>query len=100
MGKTGLINHFFAQENISERYYTFFIDIYATTSLSEFVYLFGKTIYEQLKSKKTAWSERFFQIISSLRVGFKLDPQTGEPSFDIGLGDIPSPQTTLDEIFR
>ncbi len=100
MGKTGLINHFFAQENISERYYTFFIDIYATTSLSEFVYLFGKAIYEQLKSKKTAWAERFFQIISSLRVGFKLDPHTGEPSFDIGLGDIPSPQTTLDEIFR
>ena len=26
-------------------------------------------------------------------------PVTGEPSFDIGLGDIQAPQTTLDEIF-
>ena len=67
--------------------------------MSEFVYLFGKTVYETLKSKKTAWAERFFQIIRSLRVGFKLDAVTGEPVFDIGLGDIQAPQTTLDEIF-
>ena len=34
-----------------------------------------------------------------MRAGFKLDMVTGEPSFDIGLGDIQAPQTTLDEIF-
>lgn len=32
-------------------------------------------------------------------MGFKLDAITGEPGFDISLGDIQSPQTTLDEIF-
>lgn len=100
MGKTGLIQHCFNQDVLSSNYYTFFVDIYATGSLSEFVYLLGKTIFEQLKSRKTAWSERFFQIIASLRVGFKLDAMTGEPGFDIGLGDIQSPQTTLDEIFN
>ena len=99
MGKTGLLQHSFNQPACQEKYYTFFIDIYATNSLSEFVYLFGKTVYETLKSKKTAWAERFFQIIRSLRVGFKLDAVTGEPVFDIGLGDIQAPQTTLDEIF-
>lgn len=30
MGKTGLIHHCFAQEEMQERYYTFLIDIYAT----------------------------------------------------------------------
>lgn len=100
MGKTGLIQHCFNQEQFHEHYYTFFIDIYATASLAEFVYLLGKAIYEELKPKKTVWKERFFQIISSLRIGFKLDAVTGEPSFDIGLGDIQSPQTTLDEIFE
>lgn len=99
MGKTGLLQHSFNQPACQEKYYTFFIDIYATNSLSEFVYLFGKTVYETLKSKKTAWAERFFQIIRSLRVGFKLDAVTGEPVFDIGLGDIQAPQATLDEIF-
>lgn len=100
LGKTGLINHCFRQKQITDSYYTFFIDIYATTSLAEFVYLFGKAIYDELKPIKTSWSEKFFHIISSLRVGFKLDAVTGEPGFDIGLGDIQTPQTTLDEIFN
>lgn len=100
MGKTGLIQHCFNQPRFKDDYYTFFVDIYATTSLAEFVYLLGKAIYEELKPKKVAWTDRFFQIISSLRVGFKLDAMTGEPSFDIGLGDIQTPLTTLDEIFQ
>ena len=100
MGKTGLIRHCFHQNCLSDNYYTFFVDIYATSSLAEFVYLLGKTIYEELKPKKTVWAEKFFQIITSLRVGFKMDAITGEPGFDIGLGDIQTPQTTLDEIFQ
>lgn len=100
MGKTGLIQHCFNQPRLKDDYYTFFVDIYATASLAEFVYLLGKAIYEELKPKKVAWTDRFFQIISSLRVGFKLDAMTGEPSFDIGLGDIRTPLTTLDEIFQ
>ena len=99
IGKSGLIQHFFNQPDIKEQYYTFFVDIYATTSFAEFVYLLGKEIYEQLKPLSTQWKERFFQIISSFRVGFKLDPMTGIPSLDLGLGDIQTPQTTLDEIF-
>ncbi len=100
MGKTGLILHCFRQPEISERYHTFFVDIYATSSLAEFVYVFSKEVYAKLKSKKETFNERFFQIISSLRVGFKVDPLTGAPGFDIGLGDIRTPETTLDQIFE
>lgn len=99
LGKTGLIHHLFAQDEIKEQYYSFFVDIYATSSLSEFTYLFGNTIYKQLKPLRTQWTEKFFQIITSLRAGFKLDALTGEPTFDIGIGEIEQPQTTLDEIF-
>ena len=99
LGKTGLIRHCFDKQEIKERYYTFFVDIYATTSFEEFVYLLGKAIYEELRPRRTLWADKFFQVVSSLRVGFKLDAVTGEPSFDIGLGDIQAPQTTLDEIF-
>ena len=99
LGKSGLIQHFFAQEDIKEKYHVFFADIYATTSLAEFVYTLGKEIYEQLKPQSTIWKEKFFQIITSFRVGFKLDAMSGAPSFDLGLGDIQIPQTTLDEIF-
>ena len=99
IGKSGLIQHFFNQSDIKEQYYVFFIDIYATTSLAEFVYTLGKEIYAQLKPQSTLWKEKFFQVISSFRIGFKLDSMTGEPSFDLGLGDIQAPQTSLDEIF-
>ena len=99
LGKSGLIQHFFAQNDIKEKYHVFFVDIYATTSLAEFVYTLGKEIYEQLKPQSTIWKEKFFQIITSFRVGFKLDAMSGAPSFDLGLGDIQIPQTTLDEIF-
>lgn len=99
IGKSGLIQHFFNQPNIKERYYVFFVDIYATTSLAEFVYTLGKEIYEQLKPQTTIWKEKFFQTITSFRMGFKLDTVTGAPGFDLGLGDIQVPQTSLDEIF-
>ena len=99
IGKSGLIQHFFCQEDIKENYHVFFVDIYATTSLAELVYTLGKELYEQLKPQPTKWKEKFFQTISSFRMGFKLDPMTGAPSFDLGLGDVQAPQTTLDEIF-
>lgn len=99
IGKSGLIQHFFNQQDVKNQYYVFFVDIYATTSLAEFVYTFGKEIYTQLKPLSTQWKEKLFQIISSFRVGFKLDAMTGAPSFDLGLGDIQAPQMTLDEIF-
>lgn len=99
IGKSGLIQHFFCQEDIKENYHVFYVDIYATTSLAELVYTLGKEIYEQLKPQPTKWKEKFFQTISSFRMGFKLDAMTGAPSFDLGLGDVQAPQTTLDEIF-
>lgn len=100
LGKTGLIEHLFGQDEINSTYYTFFVDIYSTNSLTEFVYLLGKEIFQTLKPRSTEWKERFFSVIKSLRVAFKLDPFTGEPKFDLGLGDIHSPVTTLDEIFE
>ena len=99
MGKTGLIRHCFYQNEIKENYYTFFIDIYATASLREFVFALGKEIFEKLKPKGMKFIEHFFSVISSLRAGFKLDSLIGDPSFDIGLGDIHTAETTLDEIF-
>ena len=99
MGKSGLVHHFFNQDSIKERYDLFFIDLYATTSLTEFVVLFSKEVFERLKPRGEKWRERFFQVIKSLRAGFKLDAQTGMPVFDIGIGEIQFPQTSLKEIF-
>lgn len=100
MGKTGLIRHCFQQPEIKDRYYTFFIDIYATSSLREFVFALGKAVFEELKPRERRYLDRFFSVITSLRAGFRLDSMTGEPSIEIGLGDIQEPNATLEEIFR
>lgn len=99
MGKTGLIEHCFHDQKIADDYYTFFVDIYATSNLAEFVYKLGKEIYERLKPKGKSFIDNFFAVITSLRAGFKLDQLTGFPIFDIGIGEIKSPEFTLEEIF-
>jgi hypothetical protein len=100
MGKTGLIEHCFRNQKIAGGYYTFFVDIYATRNLPEFVYKFGKEIFERLKPKGKTFIDHFFAVISSLRAGFKLDEQSGMPVFDIGIGEIKTPEFTLEEIFK
>ena len=100
MGKTGLIEHCFHQDEIKNSYYTFFIDIYATDTLKEFVYKLGKEIFDTLKPKGKHFIDGFFSMISSLRPAFKLDPMTGAPTFDIGIGEIHQAAFTLEEIFK
>ena len=100
MGKTGLIEHCFRQKEISGKYHTFFIDIYATGTLKELVFILGKHIFDTLKPKGKKFIEQFFASISSLRPALKLDPVTGQSVFDIGIGDIRQPLVSLEEIFK
>jgi hypothetical protein len=100
VGKTGLIHHFFAQPDIAERYHTFFVDIYATDTLAEFVRELGKTIFHKLKPRGRRALEQFFHMVTSLQMGFKVDAMTGEPSFQIGCNQIAEPEATLSEIFN
>ena len=67
MGKTGLMLHIFHQEKISKHYNVFFIDIFATASIREFVYAFGNAIIDQLKPRGRKFLDRFLQTITSLR---------------------------------
>ena len=98
MGKTGLIKHCFEQKEIRKDYYLFIVDIYATKSLAEFTYTLGRSILSVLKSQGRKTWERFLQIVGSLRTGITLDAQ-GQPSWNLGTGDIKMPQITLEEIF-
>ena len=77
MGKTGLIEHCFHQKEIAQGYYTFFVDIYATGSLKELVFMLGKHIFDTLKPKGRKFVEGFFAAIGSLRPAFKLDAVSG-----------------------
>ena len=99
LGKSGLIHHTFAQENIQKKYTTIYVDIYSTKDLCEFVKSLSEAIVKAVMPQQK-WHERFFSFIKSLRVGFRIDSISGEPMFDIGVGDIEHPDKTIRELFE
>ena len=99
MGKTQLIRHVFEQPTIKDNYYTFYTDIYPTTSLHEFVLFLSKEIYSVLVPKGKVVLNKFLAGLHSLAGNFGYDPVTNTPTFNIKLGDIHSPELTLEEIF-
>ena len=99
LGKSGLIHHTFAQDAIKDRYTTIYVDIYATKDLCEMVKALSEAIVKAV-GQRQKWHEKFFSFIKSLRVGFHIDSVSGEPSFDIGIGDIENPDRTIRELFE
>lgn len=99
MGKTGLIQFCYDKPEIANEYYTFFIDILHTSSLREFTYLLGRTIYDALLPRSRKMASLFIQTIKSISGKFGFDPVTNLPTFNLELGDIEKPEYTLEEIF-
>ncbi len=98
MGKTGLIRHVYHQPVIQKNYHTFFVDIYATKSLRDFVFALSKDILSELKPLGKKAIETFWRSVKSLQACITFDV-TGVPSFNLGLGDIQTSEVTLSEIF-
>lgn len=99
MGKTGLIHYCYNQEPIRDDYHTLFIDILHTTSLREFTFLFGKSIFEAILPLGHKMLTSFVQTLKSLSGKFSVDLVTNMPTFNLELGDITRPAMTLEEIF-
>lgn len=99
MGKSGLIYNCFNEEEIRNNYHCIYIDIYETKNLNEFVYVMGKGILRELRSQGRKVWESFLNIMQSLKSTITFDIN-GNPEWNVGLGDIASPDITLDEIFE
>ena len=98
LGKTDLIHHCFTQKKIKNNYYTFLIDIYPTSSLTDFVNVFGKAILEDLKPKGRKIWEEFISALKSIQQNISFDIN-GNPVWGLGIGNIKNPSVTLEEIF-
>lgn len=99
LGKSGLIHHTFALPQIQEGYTAIYIDVYATRNLCEFAKALSDGIVKAVRPER-AWHEKFFSFFRSLRVGFRIDSVSGEPSLDISIGDIEYPDKTIREAFE
>ena len=99
MGKTGLIQYCCDRAEIREDYHCIFIDILHTTSLKEFTFLFGKSVFETIMPLGPKVLTTFVQTLKSLSGRFSIDLVTNMPTFNLELGDISRPALTLEEIF-
>ena len=99
MGKTGLINYCYDKEPINSNYHTIFIDILHTTSLREFTFLFGKSIFESIMPLGQKVLTSFVNTLKSVSGKFSFNFVTNMPTFSLELGDITRPALTLEEIF-
>jgi AAA+ ATPase superfamily predicted ATPase len=82
LGKSGLIHHMFSQRLIEENYITIYVDIYSTSNLCEFAKTLSEGIVKAIRSQQK-WHEKFFEFITSLRVG-----------------EIEFPEKTIKELFE
>ena len=100
MGKSKLVRFCYDKPEISEAYYTFYIDILHTSSLREFTYAFGQSVFETLRSQSRKMLTMLTQGLKSLQAKFGFDPINYTPTFSLELGDITTPEFTLKEIFQ
>ena len=99
VGKTGLIQHVFAQlAQTNPEIKCFYVDLFSTHALSEMVVELGKAVIGQLDiplQKMEGYVAQFFQ---SCRLYLSPDPLTGAPKLGLDL-IVANPAITLDEIF-
>ena len=98
MGKSRLVKHVFKQPQIAEHYQTFYIDLLHTSSIREFAYTFGKTVFDQLKSRSEKMLQSLTLALKSIAGTFGFDPLTGLPTFTLEMGRIQAPEYTIQEI--
>lgn len=98
IGKTGLIYHCYNNFDLKKDYNLFFIDLYATGTLREMVYMMSRSIVNTLAPKSTLLLQKFSATVRSLSLAMTTD-LAGIPKLNIQLGDIREPHVTLEEIF-
>ena len=99
MGKSKLIQFCYDKPELDKGYYTFYIDILHTSSLSELTFAFGQSVFETLRSRSEKMLKLFALGLKSLNAKFGFDPGSSMPTFSVELGDIARPEYTLQEIF-
>lgn len=100
MGKTGLIKHIFAEiESKNKNIKCFYLDIFSTSCLADFVKIFGEAIIGNLDSNSTRAMNKVFSFFKSCRPKIIRNEITGSPEFTIDFSPSES-NSTLKEIFE
>lgn len=86
IGKTGLIHHVFEQIRQEQKdVYCFYVDIFSTRNLDQFVQLLAESILGGLDTPGQAALHKFTELFSSLRPTMSFDSITGVPTFSVDI---------------
>lgn len=100
MGKTGLIKHVFHQlEQVDKGIVCFYIDIYSTKNLNDFVNVLSKHIIGKLDSSLTKMGKSITHFIKNSHLVLSYDPITGAPQTSITVQPSQT-ESTLDGVFE
>lgn len=100
IGKSKLIDFCWNQNAIKDHYLTITIDILRTSSIQEFTYALGKAVFEKAAHRSERMLRMVVKTLKSINGNFGYDPINNTPTFSLSLGDLTSPQYTLEEIFK
>jgi AAA+ ATPase superfamily predicted ATPase len=99
MGKTGLIHHVFYQMCEQDKdIRCFYLDIFSTQNLHDFVTMFGKAIIGNLDSFSEMAIKKISGFFKSFFPSFTIDAVTGMPTLSLNIQPEQSEQS-LEEIF-
>jgi AAA+ ATPase superfamily predicted ATPase len=86
IGKTGLIHHVFANIKATQPdVCCFYIDIFSTKNLEQFVQLLARSVIGRLDSPTQSALRRVSEFFSSFRPTMTFDAQTGIPTFSLDI---------------
>lgn len=99
MGKTGLIKNTFYQIQQKEpEAACFYMDIFSTTCLNDFIILFGQTVIGKLNTPSQKVLSTLTNFFKNCRIVFSSDPLSGTPQATLDFHPSQA-QATLKEIF-
>lgn len=100
MGKSRLIKHCYKLPEIHDNYYLFYVDLLHTSSLRDFVFAFGRCVFDALQSKGEKFVRQFLSTVQSLTATMTIDPLSSMPQFGLSLNPNAQIEYTFESIFR
>ena len=99
VGKTSLLHHLLRQPEILDNFNTYFVDIWATRSFSDFTARFAEEIGGRQKTRSGA--EKLLEALKSVKFNVSYNPVTEVPSLSVfhDAYAVPESKTTIREIF-
>lgn len=98
LGKTGLIRHCFEQKEIRDNFNTFLVDIYSAGSIREMTALMAREVFSQ--ANVLGFRDKLLKGVKSIRPIIGYNELTSSFSLSAGIGAVPEPERTLEEILK